>query len=78
MSPQGAILSLLDRRAAGRTICPSEAARAIAGGGGDWRAAMPAVHRAVDELVMGGKIVLTWKGRALVQRDGPYRIARPA
>ncbi|WP_333998603.1 DUF3253 domain-containing protein [Sphingomonas aurantiaca] len=39
-------LSLLERRAPGATICPSEVARAIAE---DWRGAMPAVHAAIDE-----------------------------
>lgn len=67
-----AILSLLAARGAAKTICPSEAARLI--GGEDWRAAMPAVHAAVDALVAEGAVGLSWKGADLAVRDGPYRI----
>mgnify|MGYP002780238135 CR=1 FL=1 len=70
-----AILTLLAERAGGATICPSEAARRLAGPGGDWRAAMPQVHAAVDTLLARRAIILSWKGRALPQRRGPYRIA---
>ena len=69
-----AALALLDRRAAGATICPSEVARAIAPAA-DWRAAMPVVHAAVDGLLNDGTVQLSWKGEALATRDGPYRIA---
>ena len=68
------ILTLLAARQAGQTICPSEAARAI--GGMDWRAAMPAVHAAVEGLVAEGAVRLTWRGAARAMGDGPYRIGR--
>ena len=71
--PRATTLSLLARRAPDATICPSEVARAIAP---DWRAAMPAVHAAVDALVRDGLVRLSWKGQALTTRSGPYRIAR--
>jgi len=71
--PRVAILSLLASRAPTATICPSEVARAIAP---DWRSAMPAVHAAIDELVGDGLVRLSWKGRRLETRSGPYRIGR--
>ncbi|MCU6454139.1 DUF3253 domain-containing protein [Sphingomonas sp. A2-49] len=71
-------LTLLAARAAGATICPSEVARAIAGSERDWRDAMPAVHAAVDTLVAAGAVRLSWKGRRMPVRAGPYRIGRAA
>lgn len=71
--PRAAALSLLARRAPDATICPSEVARVIAP---DWRGAMPAVHAAIDELVRDGLVRLSWKGRPLATRSGPYRIGR--
>lgn len=71
---KAAILSLLGQRAPDATICPSEVARAIAP---DWRAAMPAVHAAIDALVSDGLVRLSWKGRPLAARSGPYRIGHP-
>jgi hypothetical protein len=75
-----AVLALLADREPGATICPSEVARRIteesANDEADWRIAMPIVHAAVDHLVDQENIRLTWKGRALSARSGPYRIAR--
>ena len=71
-----AILALLDARGGSKTICPSEAARQIAGPEGDWRAEMAAVHAAVDALAAQGAISLSWQGRPKSERRGPYRIAR--
>ena len=72
--PRATTLSLLARRKTDVTICPSEVARAIAS---DWRGAMPAVHAAIDGLVHDGLVRLSWKGRALATRSGPYRIGHP-
>ena len=69
--PRAATLSLLTCRAPDATICPSEVARAI---NPDWRGAMPAVHAAIDGLVSDGLVLLSWKGRPLATRSGPYRI----
>ena len=77
---QDVILALLAERAPGATICPSEAARALAApmGAGpvelDWRDMMPLVHAAVDRLLRTGQVRISWKGRALPSRAGPYRI----
>ena len=71
-----ALLALLAERAPGTSLCPSEVARRLAGPEGDWRAKMAAVHAAVDILAQEGVIGLSWKGRPMAKRRGPYRIAR--
>ena len=76
MTPEDAIIALLAERADGATICPSEAARRLAGPQGDWRAEMDVVHTAVDALAQAGAIALSWKGTPMQKRRGPYRIAR--
>lgn len=74
------ILSLLANRKVGATLCPSEVARALAGGsaGDEWREAMPIVHTAADRLRNAGAIWLSWKGVSLETRSGPYRISLAA
>lgn len=76
MTAGEAILALLGQRAEGATICPSEAARLLAGPDGDWRPEMAAVHAATDALFEQGAIALSWKGETKQKRRGPYRIAR--
>ena len=77
-----ATLDLLEVRAPNATVCPSEVTRALAGGAsegattGDWRSVMPAVHASVDQLLAEGCIWLSWKGKKLTGRAGPYRINR--
>ena len=72
------MLALLARRSPESTICPSEVARAIAAAAGttDWRGRMGEVHTAVDLMVAEGLVRLSWKGKAMPARDGPYRIGR--
>jgi len=74
-----AVLTLLARRAEDASVCPSEVARAVAREAGlpDWRGAMTDVHAAVDQLNDAGLIRLSWQGRPLDVRSGPYRIRRP-
>jgi hypothetical protein len=71
-------LALLARRARGATICPSEVARTIAAAAGkaDWRGEMSAVHAAIDAMVTERLIWLSWKGKAMAVREGPYRIGQ--
>lgn len=76
MDAREATLALLAARAEDATVCPSEVARAVTAAAGDWREAMPEVHAAVDALVAEGAVQLSWKGRPLGLRAGPYRIAR--
>ena len=71
-----ALLELLDRRAPDATLCPSEVARKLAPE--DWRGTMGEVHAAVDELILRRAIAISWQGKPLSTRSGPYRIARPA
>jgi hypothetical protein len=57
------ILRLLTERGAGKTICPSEAARAV--GGEDralWEPLMEPVRAAARRLVVEGKIMITQGG----------------
>lgn len=68
-------LALLRARSPDASICPSEVARAISAAA-EWRDAMPAVHAAVDSLLVDGLVRLSWKGTPLTKRAGPYRIGR--
>ncbi|KPP82425.1 DUF3253 domain-containing protein [Erythrobacter sp. HL-111] len=76
MTAEQAILALLEERGPGRTICPSEAAKRLAGPQGDWRAVMGVVHESVDALHEKGEIALSRKGEPISRRRGAYRIAR--
>jgi hypothetical protein len=72
-----AILDLLAARDPGKTICPSDAARALGGDDG-FRPLMPLVRDAARELVAAGAIVVTQRG-AVVDLDaarGPIRLRR--
>lgn len=73
----GQIRAALAERGAGKTVCPSEIARRLAGADGDWRSRMSDVHAAVDALFAAGQVALSWKGRAMSGRQGPYRIRLP-
>ena len=59
------ILRQTAERGAGRSICPSEVARALAGGGeeGPWRPLMGPVRRAAAELARAGRIEILRKGK---------------
>ena len=56
------ILKLCEQRGVGKTICPSEVARALVDGDGDWRAYMTPVRRVAVHLVHNGRIAITQKG----------------
>ena len=70
------ILELLDRRGPGKTICPSDAARALAGPG--FRALMDTVRAVAAELVADGEIEVTQHGEVvdIAQARGPIRLRR--
>lgn len=72
-----AIDILLDARAAGATICPSEAARAV--GGEDWRPLMEPARPAARRLVAAGTVEITQGGRVVdpSTAKGPIRLRRP-
>lgn len=71
-----AIADLLDQRAAGKTICPSEAARAV--GGKEWRELMPEARLAAARMADRGEVQVTQKGQVVDVRSarGPVRIRR--
>ena len=71
-SAQAAILDLLSERAAEATICPSEAARRLAGG--NWRGAMAQVHAAAAALQAEGRVRLSQRGASVTEPVGAYRI----
>jgi len=70
------ILELLERREPGKTICPSDAARALAGK--DFRPLMGTARAAAAELVADGEIEVTQRGEVvdIAQARGPIRLRR--
>ena len=74
---EAAIAGLLDRRAAGRTICPSEAARALDPAG--WPERMEAVRAAAFSMADRGELEVTQRGEVVDGRAarGPIRLRRP-
>jgi len=70
------ILRLLDDRASGASICPSEAAKVV--GGADWHPLMEEVRSAARRLVVEGQVVITQGGRVVdpSTAKGPIRIRR--
>lgn len=74
-----AILSLLERRSSGATICPSEAAKQVGGPNeADWRELMEPARSAARRLVAEGSVVITQKGHIVdpSTAKGPIRIRR--
>ncbi len=73
------IFALLDARAATRTICPSDAARALRQGEAAWRALMPEVRRVAAALAKAGLLRATQRGAEVdaLSARGPIRLGRP-
>jgi hypothetical protein len=72
------ILRLAAERGADKTICPSEAARELAGKDPEnWSPLMPRIRRSAIGLMKEGRIEIRRKGRAVDPDDfrGIYRIA---
>ena len=73
------IRDLLSQRAADKTICPSEAARAVAADAGtEWRDLMEPARRAARRLVDAGEVEITQAGHVVdpSTAKGPIRIRR--
>lgn len=72
------ILRLLAERGAGKTICPSEAARAIGGeeDRSQWEPLMERARMAARRLVSAGQIVITQGGHIVdgSTAKGPIRL----
>jgi hypothetical protein len=62
------------RRGRGKSICPSEAARAV--GGKDWKRSMEPARAAARRLAAGGRVEITQGGRVVdgSTARGPVRI----
>ena len=77
---EATILKLAGERGEGRTICPSEAARAIGGDHPDgWGPLMQPIRRVAVRVRKEGRIVITRKGRPVDPDDfrGVYRLRLP-
>lgn len=74
---EATILRLLDARGAGKTVCPSEAARVISTG--SWRDLMEPARRAARRLAAAGQIEITQGGRVVdgSTAKGPIRLRKP-
>lgn len=72
-SLEAAILELLRERDKGKTICPSEAARAVSD---EWRPLMDRTRSAAQRLVARGVIDIVQKGEVvtLATARGPIRL----
>lgn len=71
------IISMLGERGPGKTICPSEVARAL--GGSDekvWRLLMSPIRAVAVGMADAGRVVIKRKGRVVDPHDfkGIYRI----
>ncbi|GJE39335.1 DUF3253 domain-containing protein [Methylobacterium persicinum] len=74
------MLRLTTERGAGKTICPSEVARALGGPHPDgWGPLMQPVRRVAVRLAHEGRIAILRKGRPVDPDDfrGIYRLALP-
>jgi hypothetical protein len=72
------ILELVEERGPDKTICPSEAARALAGDQ-DFRPLMELVREAAGALAADGRVEVTQKGRPVTisEAHDPVRIGLP-
>jgi hypothetical protein len=66
-----AILDLVSERGPDKSICPTEAARRLAGNPADdkWRASLSAVRLAALRLARAGKIEILRKGKKIAPED---------
>jgi hypothetical protein len=72
---RAAILRLSRERGPDKTICPSDAARAV--GGDDWRALMEQARDTARDLAKRGDVEITQKGEVIdpdATWRGPVRI----
>jgi hypothetical protein len=77
---EDAILRLVAERGEGKTICPSEAARALGGPHPDgWGPLMQPVRKAAIRLKQQGRLSILRKGKVVEDDDfkGVYRLSLP-
>ena len=78
---RAAILDLLESRGAGKSISPTEAARALAGSDErQWSRLMKPLRAVAIEMAKAGELVILRKARPVDPSDfrGVYRLALPA
>jgi Protein of unknown function (DUF3253) len=78
---EAAMLSLMEARGPGKTVGPSDVARALGGDHPDgWSPLMQPVRRVAVRLMKEGRVVIVRRGRPVNPDDfrGVYRIALPA
>ena len=73
---EAAISKALDRRQRGKSLCPSEVARALSD---DWRSLMCDIRRVAQDMSDRGLLRTAQKGRTVNAQAarGPIRLARP-
>ncbi|MGY6532090.1 DUF3253 domain-containing protein [Glycocaulis sp.] len=73
-----AILTLVEQRGPGKSICPSEAARAV--WPEEWQKRMREVRAVAVGMARKGQIVILRKGKPVDPEDfkGVYRLSLPA
>lgn len=79
MDIAGTLIELLRKRAPAASVCPSEVARALAGGSSAWRTLMQPVRDTAATLARAHVILITQGARRLepgVAADGPIRLRR--
>lgn len=77
---EAALLRLVADRGPGKTVDPTEAARALGGAHPDgWGPLMLPIRRAAVALAEQGRVVILRKGKAVDPRDfkGVYRLTAP-
>jgi hypothetical protein len=77
MTIRTTILRLLQERGEGKTICPSEVARTLAGDDrSDWEALMEPVRTVAATMAKDGKLLVTQRGHAVdvATAKGPVRL----
>ena len=80
---EAVIAGLCAEASAGRTICPTDAAKAFAMIRGEdelgWRSHLAEVRRTAVRLALEGRLVIYRKGRIVDPRDfrGVYRLGAP-
>ncbi len=73
------VVRLCEARGPGKTVCPSEVARALEAGEAAWRALMPEVREVAVALAREGRIAVYRKGRVVSDPEagGPIRLGLP-
>lgn len=78
---EAAILELLAERGAGKSICPSEAAKTVGGTATrhDWECLMEPAREAARRLARAGRVIVTQKDKPVdpVKAKGPIRLRLP-